>query len=175
MELDFGNIFLTVTHITDLIKSHFYRYQCEARCQPDCFSMRYQPRVLASYAVAGDEGLRIDLLFPTDHRLVQHFFPRMTFVDLFTGVMEMLLFWLLVSPLPFVLIEKTIISLIRSEEELKERRNGVRPYVAVVPAVTSVAPAAVAATTTGVTANGNFNHSMSMESSREVDAGGGTK
>ena len=130
-------------------------------CKPDCHVRNYMPRVLT--ADEGEEN-RIDLLYPADHRLQQQFYPQMTFVDLLLDMMELAVFWILISPLPFVMIEKTILSILKSEEEVKENRNGVRPYMT--PAATAVAP--VTAGTLAVNNNlskvKTFHTSLSMES-----------
>lgn len=56
------------------------------------------------------------------------FLPTLTLAELMTDVIELLIFWTVVSPLPFIMMEKTILSIMRSEDELKTQRNGVRPY-----------------------------------------------
>lgn len=68
-------------------------------------------------------------MYPTDAALAQQSEPAMTCFALISDVMELLIFWIVLSPLPFIMIEKTILSIMRTEEEHKEQRNGVRPYV----------------------------------------------
>lgn len=72
-------------------------------------------------------------MYPTDAAFAQQSAPVLTCHGLISDVIELLIFWIVLSPLPFIMIEKTILSIMRMEEEQKRERNGVRPYVEPLP------------------------------------------